>query len=293
MRDYGKIECGFWPWAKKKKLTEEGKILALYLLSGPHSNSIGCYILPEGYIMADLGWAPETISKAYMELSRNGFAYGCDKTDYIFISDHIEHNPPANPKVGVSMVKIINKIPSDFSYWPELIECLKPYNKRFPDGFINGLSNGIANHEQEQEHKQEQEKGEAPPEEIQEGEKEPEALGDNLTLPHCTNRTGDDLLEKPPTKRKSQLPEDWALPADGLEWAENRAKEKMVSGIDWGFQAERFKNHHHGEGTKKLNWAATWRTWAMQTVKWAAEKQGQSTGTGEEILADVMAGGAT
>ena len=135
-------------------------------------------------------------------------------------------------------------------------------------------------------------KGEAPPEEIQdeEGEEEQNPLGDNLTLPHCTNRTGDISLETKPNKRKSQLPEDWVLPPDGLEWAQNRAREKNVSGIDWDFQAERFKNHHHGNGSKQLNWAATWRTWAMQTVKWAAEAQPQSTGTGEDILAEVMAG---
>lgn len=144
MRDYGKIETKFWAWAKRKKLSNDAKVMALYLLSGPHSTSVGIYYLPDGYIVADLEMGIETVTQTLSELFEVGFAKRCVETDFIFIEDYIFHNPPENKNVGKSMIKIILQIPDDFTFFNDLKEKLEPFTERFTDGFINGLGNGIA-----------------------------------------------------------------------------------------------------------------------------------------------------
>ena len=44
-----------WAWSKKA--------LANYLVTGPHSNAIGAYLLPDAYIADDLGWTAETVTQ--------------------------------------------------------------------------------------------------------------------------------------------------------------------------------------------------------------------------------------
>lgn len=151
MRSYGKVETGFWPWARRKRLSEGAVTLALYLLSGPHANAIGVYSLPLGYVATDLGVDPETVSERFAELSRHRFAYRCETTEYVFIRDFLDHNAPENGNVGKAMAKLVATIPGEFGYWPEFIDALKPYGKRFPEGFVERLASGMATQEPEPE----------------------------------------------------------------------------------------------------------------------------------------------
>ncbi len=179
MRTFGKIEPKFWMWAKRHELSPEAKLMAVYLLTSPHSNTIGCYYLPDGYLVEDLqppldpspqtvtdtvskpfpnGF--ETVTQTLSELFRKGFCRRCDTTMYLWICDFINHNPPENPNVAKNMARAIQEIPREFTYWPEFIEVLKPYMKRFPKGFEtvvsnfgkpfrNGMPNGMPNKEPE------------------------------------------------------------------------------------------------------------------------------------------------
>jgi hypothetical protein len=75
MREYGQVQCAFWQSRDAQQASDAGKLLATYLMTGPHSNGIGCYRCPDGYVMADLGWSSERVSEGFAELSRSGFAY--------------------------------------------------------------------------------------------------------------------------------------------------------------------------------------------------------------------------
>lgn len=145
MRKYGTVEGAYWAWARKCGLSVEATMLGAYLMTNEHSNSVGCYRLPNGFIAEDLPFDAETISKGFAELSRNRFAYRCERTNWVFIRDYLDHNPPANPNVGKKMASIVRTVPRDFTYWIDFKDALKPYAERFPKGFINGLANGIAN----------------------------------------------------------------------------------------------------------------------------------------------------
>ena len=74
MREYGQIQSLFWTDIDIQAMSDQAKLLATYLLTGPHATALGCFRLADGYVTDDLGWSSETLSKRFAELSRNGFA---------------------------------------------------------------------------------------------------------------------------------------------------------------------------------------------------------------------------
>ena len=65
MRIYGAVQVCFWANAETQYLSDQGKLLAIYLLTGPHSNMIGCFRLPDGYITEDLRWPNQSVLVAH------------------------------------------------------------------------------------------------------------------------------------------------------------------------------------------------------------------------------------
>lgn len=106
MREYGQVQSAFWQSTDAQAFSDHGKLLALYLLTGPHANGIGCYWLPNGYITADLDWASKDVEAAFVELSgnglgngsTNGFAYRFEGV--VFIPKFLKWNKIANPNVA-------------------------------------------------------------------------------------------------------------------------------------------------------------------------------------------------
>lgn len=74
MRDYGKVNSSFWTSESIRSLSDDGRMLSLYLLTSPHANMTGCFRLPDGYVCEDLQWDKNRVSEGFEELSRNGFA---------------------------------------------------------------------------------------------------------------------------------------------------------------------------------------------------------------------------
>ena len=57
MRSYSRISITIWRSRKFRSLpSDDPRLLYFYLHTCPHINSTGCFVLPEGYACADLGW---------------------------------------------------------------------------------------------------------------------------------------------------------------------------------------------------------------------------------------------
>lgn len=145
MRSYGKVYGAFWSDERTATLSDRGKVLALYLLTGPHSNAIGCYRLPIGYIAEDLRWSIETVTETVSELLSKAFINRCPATSWIFIPRFLKHNAIENPNVAKALRSIITAVPKTLPFYQELVDSLKPYAERFPEGFLNSLGNGMSN----------------------------------------------------------------------------------------------------------------------------------------------------
>jgi hypothetical protein len=111
-----------------------------YLLSCPHGNSLGCFVLPTGYMMADLGWDEETVSKHVRELVSNGFIERDERSFLTVIIGWWGHNTIENGNVAKGAVKAIKALPR----CELLSRFLKDLNV-FPNVFPNVLANELRN----------------------------------------------------------------------------------------------------------------------------------------------------
>jgi hypothetical protein len=138
MRVYGSIQTSWWANSEAQKISDQGKLLLTYLFTSPHSNMLGCFRLPDGYITEDLRWTSQKVKNAFQELSKTRFITR-DDMNWVVIHNFLKWNPVQNPKQGKGIQKLFDSIPNQSIIMPPLIDCLLSYGKYFDDEFLNRL----------------------------------------------------------------------------------------------------------------------------------------------------------
>jgi hypothetical protein len=133
VREYGKVFTSFWTSETTKGLSDRGRVLGLYLLSSPHTNMIGCFRLPDGYVAEDLDWSSETVAEGFAELSSNGFITRDPATKWVLITAFLKWNEVENPNQGLSAIKLADQVPASFCGKPALLKALHDSISRFKD----------------------------------------------------------------------------------------------------------------------------------------------------------------
>ena len=87
MRIYGCIPTKFWTRPDVKKLSDQAKLLAVYLNSSIHTTMLGCFRVPVGYIADDLKWSVEVVINALAELSSIHYITYDQESSYVLIHD--------------------------------------------------------------------------------------------------------------------------------------------------------------------------------------------------------------
>lgn len=89
MREFGIVSPRFWIGETGKKLrgNPQLQVLALYLLTSPHSNLIGVYHVPVMYIGHETGLGLEGASKGLASLSEAGFCTYCEDTETVWVHE--------------------------------------------------------------------------------------------------------------------------------------------------------------------------------------------------------------
>lgn len=139
MREYGQIQCSFWTDPDIQGLSDQARSLACYLLTGPHSNGLGCYRLPDGYIQADFGWTSQTVSKGFGELFEIGFCNRCASTQFVLIPKFLKWNPVANPKVAIAREREFRAVPKKSAVYQQLAESMSKHGNHWSEGFANHI----------------------------------------------------------------------------------------------------------------------------------------------------------
>lgn len=121
MRDYGKVHSSFWSSETTRSMTEDGRHLALYLMTCSHNTIAGVFRLPDGYVCEDIQWTAERVKQAFLELFDKGFANRCETTKWVWINKHLEWNPPENPNQRKSAAKIAQSIPDECGWKQEFM----------------------------------------------------------------------------------------------------------------------------------------------------------------------------
>lgn len=112
MRDYGRVYSSFWQSPEMRAMPEDARTLALYLLTTPHGNLIGCFRLPDAYAAEDLQWPIERVSEGFTKLGEVGFATRDEATKWLFIAKYLKWNRFENPNVATAAQKAFDQVPS-------------------------------------------------------------------------------------------------------------------------------------------------------------------------------------
>jgi hypothetical protein len=149
MREYGKVYSSFWTSEDIRGMSEDGRTLALYLMTSPHGNMLGCFRMPNAYAAEDLQWPSERVSNGFAELSRNGFVTRCERTYWIVIHKHLKWNKLDNPNMGTAAAKLFDTITAPHSVKALLVQAIRAFGKNFPLKKLAEIANefeGILNH---------------------------------------------------------------------------------------------------------------------------------------------------
>jgi hypothetical protein len=132
MRDYGKVYTLFWTSEDVLAMTEDERTLALYLLTCPHGNMLGCFRLPSAYASEDLKWTVERVSKGFSGLVAKGYIYRCERSFWVVILRYMKWNQFENPNVGKAAGKLFNSLQPPVEAKALLVNALREFSPTFP-----------------------------------------------------------------------------------------------------------------------------------------------------------------
>lgn len=108
---YGKVHEQFWSDERVGTLSDRAKLLALYLITGPHRSPLGAMRLPLGYLTADLGWSEAATTEAMRELEAIRFVIREWPTGWTLIRKFLKWDGPENPNQVVRLAKLCADLP--------------------------------------------------------------------------------------------------------------------------------------------------------------------------------------
>jgi hypothetical protein len=139
MRDYGKVYTAFWTSEDARGMSEDGRTLALYLMTCPHGNMLGCFRLTDAYAADDLQWKPERVRKGFEELFAKGFAYRCERTFWVLIRHYLKWNQFENPNVGLAAGKMFSSLNCPDMVKAALAAALRDFSPKFPAKILDAF----------------------------------------------------------------------------------------------------------------------------------------------------------
>lgn len=90
MRDYSKVSPRFWTGETGQALAARGSealVVALYLMTSPHSNMLGLYYQPILYMAEETGLSPEGASEGLMACIEEGFCRYDTSTKMVWVEE--------------------------------------------------------------------------------------------------------------------------------------------------------------------------------------------------------------
>lgn len=255
MRDYSKVSAQFWTGKTGRSLRGDmqTQIVALYLMTSPHSNMIGVFNCPVIYISHETGSPLEGANEGLKKLIEGGFCTYDEDSETVWIHEMAKFQIGDSLKASDNRVKDIQKQYENLPEGP----IKQGFYEKYRDAYHlpeNGMSDSPSEApskplpSQKQEQKQEQEQEQAL-----------EPSDDGNAPPAATPKP-----KASPTG--TRLPEGWMLPKAWGEWA--LAERNDLTADDVRREAACFADHWHGKAgadARKADWEATWRNWIRRS----------------------------
>lgn len=139
---YHRVGSSIW----REFATDDTRLMATYLLTCDHRTTEGLFVLPMGYVTADLGWSVRRARSAFDAILEHGLVRYDVTPRVCLIVKALKWQPPANPKVVTSAMRKLAGLPDttlvvDFyeqaeRYCPRMLKALREaFPKRLGERF--------------------------------------------------------------------------------------------------------------------------------------------------------------
>ncbi len=160
---YRKISVQIWNDQKFRQLSDDGKLVFIFVLTHPHMSAIGGMRGTTEGLAAELKWSPKRLSEAFREATERDMVRYDEEACLMILPNFIKHNRPESPNVVVSWQKAFEEMPESYLKF-ELFQCIERQSAALPDTFAKAFGSlreafakSMPNQEQEQEQEQEKE----------------------------------------------------------------------------------------------------------------------------------------
>lgn len=268
MRDYASVSPQFWIGKTGKRLRTcvEAQLVAMYLVTSPHSNMLGLYYLPVMYIAHETGLGLEGASKGLQRAIEAGFCTYDDDNEMVWVHEmgrfQIGEGLAASDNRVKGIHRALDALPST--------QLKQQFKARYAKDFhfpvetkterpSEAPSKPLRSQDQEQD--QDQEEKHLTSFGVDAALAQPNTPPSNVTELPTKQPAQPEPATKPPATRGTRLSPDWRLPREWGQWA--------VTDLGWDEatvrdQADRFRDHwiaKTGQMATKADWLATWRNW--------------------------------
>lgn len=274
MRDYGTVSPKFWVGKTGKAMrgNAEAQLVALYLMTSPHSTSIGIFHCPLVYITHETGLPFEGASKGLRSLVEAGFCQYDEETEEVFVSTMAQYQVgealEPKDKRCVWVQRELEKVGSAllraaFHAIYSVAYCLPALHvdnllKTSP---FEAPSKPLRSQEQEQEQEQEREQ-----------DISRESSPGSTASPAAQPPPGSVDQKRKPETAGCRLPEDWVLSVSGRAFCQSQRPD-----LDPDAVAAVFADHCRarvGRAGMSADWEAEWRNWVRKEHRSAPAIQG-------------------
>ena len=146
MSYYRRVDCRMWGDAKFRRLSEQAKLLWVYLLTGPETTSLpGLIVCGRAQLAESLGWLPQRLGERFGELSSLGMAKADWDARLIWLPNAVKYNLPANPNVvwgpkgWAGHWGLIPECSLQIEAWHALRSAMEQLPQPFLEGFLRSF----------------------------------------------------------------------------------------------------------------------------------------------------------
>lgn len=108
---YSRVERHVWHDERFRQFSPTTRLVWLYLLTCPHLNRLGCFVLPPMYAAEDTQLSPEAVLAALAELQEAGRVEYDPQTRLLILHRFLKHNAMDGPNVVKAAVKELDALP--------------------------------------------------------------------------------------------------------------------------------------------------------------------------------------
>jgi hypothetical protein len=140
---YTRVFDVLWDDENIVSLSDDAKLLYLYIMTCRHGNAAGAYIISKGTIADDLRWQSKRLCKPFTELLSKGFILYDEAVRVIVIVSHLKHNSPEGPNQEKNIASLLAELPKTKEYSTFIKRLDKPFHKPLTNGLAKRIPNAV------------------------------------------------------------------------------------------------------------------------------------------------------